>query len=88
MKRASQAQQDPAARWKIQSECKNLNTDVLSARCIVDRLSLQFGPGTVAQSADRQELKRIVANLLVVLTFVKSVEEQLGGPSVLADERQ
>ncbi len=79
MKRASHAQQNPAARWKIQSECKNLNTDVLSARCIVDRLSLQFGPGVVAESADRQELKRIAANLLVVLTFVKNVEERLAG---------
>ncbi len=77
MKRSVPAQPTSAARWKIQSECKNLHTDILSARCIVDRLRMQFDPAIISENTDRDEVKRIAANVLVIAAFVQSIEEAL-----------
>ncbi len=74
MKRST-ARPNAAARWKIQSECRNLHTDILSARCIVDRLRTQSDLLIIAQSTDREDLKRIAANILVINSFVRSIEE-------------
>lgn len=81
MKRSVPAQPNSAARWKIQSECRNLNTDILSARCIVDRLRTQSDPLVISQVTDRDDLKRLVANVLVIATFVQSIEEVLRAAS-------
>ena len=81
MKRNLPAQSNNVARWKVQAECKNLHADLLSARCIVDRLRLQFGPRTVAESTERRELEKVAANLLVIASFVQSIEEVLSGVS-------
>ncbi len=87
MKRTSPAQTNSPAYWKIHSECKNLHADLLSARCIVDRLRLHYGTTLVAESADQQELKRLAANLLVIVSFVQSIEEALAsGPSYDDDQ--
>ena len=75
MKRSNQAQSTTAARWKIQSECRNLHTDILSARCIVDRLRTQSDPVGIAQVTDREDMKRLVANVVVIAEFVKAVAE-------------
>jgi hypothetical protein len=81
MKRTSSAQSNSIARWKIHSECKNLHTDLLSARCIVDRLRLHFGTKLVAEAADQHELKKLTANLLAIVSFVKNIEDELATPS-------
>lgn len=87
MKRSSSAQANTAARWKIHSECKNLHADLLSARCIVDRLRLHYGTNLVAKAADQFELKKLAANLLVIVSFVQSIEEALAaGPSFDDDQ--
>jgi hypothetical protein len=87
MKRTSPTQSNPVARWKIHSECKNLHTDLLSAQCIVDRLRHHYGTSLVAESADPHELKKLAANLLVIVNFVQSIEDVLAG-SVSYDEDQ
>lgn len=75
MKCSPSAEPNAAARWKIQSECRNLHTDILSARCIVDRLRMQSDPKAIAQVTDHEDVKRIVANVGVIAEFVKSIEE-------------
>ncbi len=75
MKRSTQVRPNEAMAWKIQSECKNLQIDILSARCIVDRLLRQSNPGMIAQVADWNDVKRIAANILVISQFVRSIEE-------------
>jgi hypothetical protein len=74
MKRSNEAQ-STEVRWKIQSECRNLHTDILSARCIVDRLRTQSDPLLVSQVTDRDDMKRLVANVVVIAEFVKAVAE-------------
>jgi len=87
MKRTSPAQSNPVARWKIHSECKNLHADLLSARCIVDRLRIHYGTDLVAASADQHELKKLASNLLVVVSFIKSIEDALASkPSYDEDQ--
>jgi hypothetical protein len=81
MKRTSPAQSNPAAHWKIHSECKNLHADLLSARCIVDRLRIHYGTDLVAESADQLELKKLTSNLLVIVSFIKSIEDALATTS-------
>ena len=76
MKRPTSAEPNAAARWKIHSEYRNLQTDILSARCIVDRLRLQSDPMVIAQVADRDDVKRLAANVVVVAEFVKSIADQ------------
>lgn len=75
MKQRTSAEPTTAVRWKIQSECKNLHTDILSARCIVDRLRMQSNPTLIAQITDREDVKKMVANVGVIVEFVKSIEE-------------
>jgi hypothetical protein len=75
MKHSTPAQSSTAARWKIQSEFRNLNTDILSARCIVDRLLVHSDALTIAQMADRDDLKRLVANMVAIADFVRSIAE-------------
>lgn len=75
MKRPTPAEPTTAVRWKIQAECKNLHTDILSARCIVDRLRMQSDTTLIAQITDREDVKRLVANVGVIAEFVKSVQE-------------
>ena len=70
-----------AARWKIQSECKNLHTDILSARCIVDRLRMQSDPIDIAQVTNREDVRRLAANIGVIADFVKSIEDVSNRPS-------
>jgi len=77
IKRSSPAQPDVVARWKVQSEFKDLHTDLLSARCIVDRLKLQARSGPIAEFAEPSDLKKLAANLLSIVEFVKSIEEEL-----------
>jgi len=79
IKRSSPAQANVVARWKVQSEFKNLHTDLLSARCIVDRLRLQSRSGPIAEFAEPSDLKKLATNLLVIVDFVKSIEEELEG---------
>lgn len=74
MKRPNSAEPSAASRWKIQSECRNLQTDILSARCIVDRLRAQSDPTAIAQVVDTDEVRRLVANVVVVAEFVRSIE--------------
>lgn len=81
MKRSNPAESTSTARWKIQTECKNLHTDILSARCIVDRLRMQSDPGLIAQFTDPEDVKRLVANVGVIAEFVKSIEEVSGRAS-------
>jgi hypothetical protein len=80
MKRPTSAEPTAAARWKIQSECRNLHTDILSARCIVDRLRTQTDPGLIARVADRDDVKRITANVGIIAEFLRSIEEVSGQP--------
>lgn len=75
MKRPTSAEPTAAAEWKIQSECRNLHTDILSARCIVDRLRMQSDPELIARVADRDDVKRIVSNVGIIAEFVRSIEE-------------
>lgn len=75
MKQRTSAEPTTAVRWKIQAECKNLHTDILSARCIVDRLRMQSNPAVIAQVTDSEDVKRLVANVGVIAEFVKSIEE-------------
>ena len=75
MKRSTSAEPTAAARWKIQSECRNLHTDILSARCIVDRLRTQTDPSLIARVADRDDVKRMAANVGIIAEFVRSIEE-------------
>lgn len=81
MKQRIPAEPTPAVRWKIQTECKNLHTDLLSARCIVDRLRMQSDPSLIAQVTDHEDVKRIAANVGVIADFVKSIEELTNRPS-------
>ena len=74
MKRTASAEPNPSARWKIQSECRNLHTDILSARCIVDRLRTQSDPAEIARVADRDDVKRIAVNVGIIADFVRSLE--------------
>ena len=75
MKQRTSAEPNAAARWKIQSEYKNLHTDVLSARCIVDRLRMQSNPTLIAQVTDLEDVKRLAANVGVIAEFVRKIEE-------------
>lgn len=75
MKQRTSAEPTAAARWKIQTECRNLHTDILSARCIVDRLRMQSNPAAIAQVTEPEDVKRLVANVGVIVEFVKSIEE-------------
>ncbi len=75
MKRSTPAKPGTAARWKIQSEYRNLSTDILSARCIVDRLRMQSDLSTIAQIADRDDVKRMSANVGVIAEFVRNIAE-------------
>ena len=77
IKRSSPAQASVVARWKVQTEFKNLHTDLLSARCIVDRLRLQSQSGPIAEFAEPSDLKKLASNLLVIVDFVKGIEEEL-----------
>ncbi len=74
-KRPTSVEPTSAVQWKIQSECKNLHTDILSARCIVDRLRMQSDPVLIARVADRDDVKRIVSNVSIIAEFVRSIEE-------------
>ncbi len=80
MKSTASAEPNPAARWKIQSECRNLHTDILSARCIVDRLRTQSNPAMIARLADRDDVKRIAANVGIIAEFVRSIEQDADKP--------
>lgn len=80
MKRTTSAEPNQAARWKIQSECRNLHTDILSARCIVDRLRRQSDPDLIARVADRDDVKRIAANVGIIAEFVRSIDEDPNQP--------
>ncbi len=75
MKRPTPAEPTAAVRWKIQSECKNLHTDILSARCIVDRLQMQSDPRAIAQVSDRDDVKRLSVNIGIISEFIKTVEQ-------------
>ncbi len=78
MKRTtSSVEPNPAARWKIESECRNLHTDILSARCIVDRLRRHSDPALIARIADRDDVKRIAVNVGIIAEFVRSLEDDL-----------
>ncbi len=67
--------------YKVQSDVLNLHTDLLSARCIVDRLRNVVGPAFVAESVDRKILREIQSDLRVVTAFLDSVESLLGPPA-------
>jgi hypothetical protein len=87
MKRTSPTQSNSVARWKIHAECKSLHTDLLSARCIVDRLRLHYGTTLVADCADQSELKKVAANLLAIVSFVQSIEEALASPASFDEDQ-
>ncbi len=74
--------------YKTQTDVLNLHTDLLSARCTVDRLRTVVGPAFVAECADRKLLSEVKFNLRVVSGFLEQVENLLGPPdSVTARER-
>lgn len=68
---------DSGAHWKVRSDVSTLHIDLLSARCTVDRLRRSIGPTMVAAHADPQKLNDIHGNLLVIASFLQSVQAQL-----------
>jgi len=63
--------------WTIKSEFKNFSIDLLSARCAADHLRLQHEPGNIVQALDRDELEKVISNLIVIIAFVERLEQRL-----------
>lgn len=75
------APQRPGFQQKVLGEIRNLGLDVLSARCIADRLKLHYGVPVVAQMADTAELAKIQSNLLAVIALIESITDCTGQKS-------
>lgn len=79
-KHQSASRMGTETQWKIESDVHSLHTDLLSARCIVDRLRIHLGYPLVSQHADPQELTEIRSNLTVITGFLDDLEKLLGLP--------
>jgi len=60
---------------KLEDDISNMQVDVLSARCIADRLRLRNAMIHVADAATTETLEKLIDDLESVLEFVKEVEQ-------------
>lgn len=65
---------DPGVCWKIRADMATLHTDLLSARCTIDRLRLSMGDKNVARCAQQNKLNEITSNLVVISAFLDRVQ--------------
>lgn len=72
---------DTGACWKIRADMATLHTDLLSARCTIDRLRLSTGDQSVARCAEQKKLNEITSNLVVISAFLDQVQ------TLMADSR-
>lgn len=63
--------------WTIKSEFRNFSIDLLSARCAADHLRLQYEPAAIVQALDRDQLEKVISNLIVIIAFVERLEQRL-----------
>jgi hypothetical protein len=56
-------------------EIENLQTDVLSARCVADRLRLRTAIVKVADATPAEVLTKMLHDLQVVLEYISKVEQ-------------
>ncbi len=68
------AEVDTALCWKIRADVATLHTDLLSARCTIDRLRLSMGDKNVARCAEQTRLNEITSNLVVISAFLDRVQ--------------
>jgi hypothetical protein len=63
---------------KLEDEITTMQVDVLSARCIADRLRLRNAMTHVADAATTTTLEKMISDLQSVLEFVREVEQVHG----------
>lgn len=68
---------EPANR--VEDELSNLQTDILSARCIVHRLRRRQAEDFLANMVSKQTLYQALLDLTEVVTFVRELQDRQEG---------